>query len=218
MKKIVLKTGIITLGMISALNNDIKVCACEYEHNIQTEKRRSEEEKLVSIYSKVYELDEEVVINKFREMTGNFLDWKEQHVIVNENLSNYDYKYYYNINDKRYDNLEIAVLETVRNISRNPGNYDLTYEDVSSYEDYTTDKCGEEILKYYCDLLKINESAALPIMYEECYTDLSSYAYVYQGNPGGMGPGNTYKNIEVGIIEFIYLLKNSCSLNCLYFF
>lgn len=201
MKKNILKTGILTVGLLSILSNDIKVYASEYKQV------KSEEEQLIEDYCKVFELNEEVVFEKIKRLTGNFKYWKKSVPTVNEEKTGIEYKYIYELNDKEYYNLEVAILETVRDISKNPEYYNLTYEDINSEYEYTTNKSGEEILKYYCDLEEINEYAALPIMYEECYTDLSSDAYLYDNNPAGMGPGYSYKNIEVGIIEFVCLMK-----------
>ena len=204
MKKTILKSGILTIGMLSVLSKDIKVYGSGYS-NIST---KTEEEKLIETYSKVFEVNEDVILDKITRLTGNFKYWRYSEVCVNEDRTDLEYKYIYKINNKEFDNMELAILDTVRDIASNPESYYLTYEDIITDYEYETDKCGEDILKYYSNLIGINEYAALPIMYEECCTDLSSSAYLYDNNPAGMGPGYSYKNIEVGIIEYIYLLKD----------
>ena len=205
MKKITLKTGLLTVGMLSVLAKPVKVYASEDNRVVRGSILQTDEERLVQTYADVFEVSRKTTMDKIKELTGNFEDWKVESIIGNE--SGYDYQYVYKLGDKEYNDIEIAILDTVRDISKHPENYDLTYEDIATDLEYTTESCGEDILKYYCDLLEVNEYAALPIMYEECYKDLSSSAYINQGNPGGMGPGNTYKNIEVGIIEYVYMLK-----------
>ena len=208
MKKTVLKSGILTIGMLSVLSNNVKIYASD-DRVVRGSILQTEEEQLVQAYADVFEISRKTTMDKIKELTGDFKDWKIQAVTPNYNSSNYDYEYTYKINDKEYKDIEVAILDTVRDISKHPENYDLTYEDVYTDYEYSTGACGEDILKYYCDLLEINEYAALPIMYEECYKDLSSSAYVNQNNPAGMGPGYSYKNIEVGIIEYVYLVKKS---------
>lgn len=207
MKKSVLKTGLLTIGMLSVLSGNIKVYADD--RVVKGSILQTEDEQLVQAYADVFEISRKTTMDKIKDLTGDFKSWKSKKITYNENTNNYDYVEVYTINDKDYTNEEIAILETVRDISKNPGNYDLTNEDIATDYEYSTDKCGEDILKYYCDLLGVNEYAALPIMYEECYTDLGSSAYVNQGNPAGIGPNYTFKNIEDGIIYYVYMLRDN---------
>lgn len=206
MKKITLKSGLLTIGMLSILSKPFKVQA---EANVSGSILQTEDEQLVQAYADVFEISRKTTMDKVKELTGDFTDWEITTVVSNEYGSNYDFDKKYLINDKLYDNKEVAILETVRDISNHPENYDLSSEDIATDLEYSTDACGEDILKYYCDLLGVNEYAALPIMYEECYTDLGSSAYINQGNPAGIGPNYTFKNIEDGIIYYVYMLRDN---------
>lgn len=215
MKKILLQAGIITIGSLSILSEPIKVYAGEnkkveiekYDYSKVLEvKSQAEKEEIVRKYSKIYELKENVILKKIKELTNDLLDLKIVTVDINDNLSNYEMNVEYGI-DEGYENEELALFYLVRDISKNPNKYDLEYDDINSGIKYETDECYEDLLKDACDLIEVNKEDALAISLHECGADLGSSNFRNNNNPAGLGPHNYYKNIAVGVYEYAIVLK-----------
>lgn len=208
MKKLLLKTGLLTVGSISLLADDVKIYATSYEYpHVFEEQFKSEEQKLVEKYSHIFEIDEKVTYDKVREITNDFTNYRVGVKTLNENCSGYDYRVKYMINDVMYDDEELAILETVRDIYRNPEDYNLTENDLATDYEYEPTMCAEELIEHYSKLIGPNKYIAASIMYAECGSDLSSYNFLYNNNPAGLGPFNYYNNLEHGIISYMYVLK-----------
>lgn len=224
-KQLLLTTGIITLGGISLLNNkysleknyyyksiektNYKQANKIYETILDVDELKDDysflyEENIegyINHYADVYEINREVVYNKIAELTNDFKDYPWTHLFM--------------INGVSYKNTEQAILYTVRDIYRNPSNYNLESEDLKRDVEYETDTYCEDLVLKYCDLLDVNKEVAMAICYAECGSNLNSYNYINNHNPAGIGPYNYYKNIEHGVIEYIFLLKNGygCTLD-----
>lgn len=201
MKKIILRTGLITIGSLALFSKDLTLSkAYSSDTLLETENSdyMSNTENLIKKFSNIYIVDENIVLNKFRELTLNF--------------SNYNWKHDYAIYDYKYENEELAILSIVRDISKNPEKYDLTLEELKVNCEYETTDYYEDLLSHYSELIGVNKEVALSISYAECGSNLDSSNFLNNHNPAGLGPYNYYDNIEQGVIEYVYFLKNTC--NC----
>lgn len=148
----------------------------------------------IEYYSKVFCLDSDKVHDKLYDMTNNFND--------------YGWRYAYALNGNTYNNSEMAILDTIRDIYNNPEDFDLD-ESIRVESDYEPDMEIEEMICKYSNLYDINKEVALSIVYCECGTDVASDNYLYNNNPAGIGPNMHFLNKEVGVIYFCNMLKNS---------
>lgn len=215
MRKLLLQTGIITIGTLSILSEPIKVYASEnttievqkYDYSKVLEvKSQHEREEIVRKYARIYELDEDTIINKVKELTNDLTKLEIVNITLNENLSNYEMNVEYGIGENGYQNEELALFYTVRDISRNPGNYNLNSDDIIG-DKYENDECFEDLLKEACELIGVDEKNALAISLHECGGDLGSSNFRNNNNPAGLGPHNYYKNIAVAVYEYAIVLK-----------
>lgn len=214
MKKIILKTGILTIGSLALLSKPIKVYADDAQIEIQKYdyskilelKEQEEKEEIVRKYARIYELDEDAIVNKIKELTSDLKELEIVNITLNENLSNYQMSLEYGIGEDSYKNEELALFYIVRDISRNPEKYNLNNDDIVG-EKYETNECFEDILKDACELIEVNKEVALSISCHECGVDLNSSNFRNNNNPAGLGPHNYYKNIVVGIYEYAIVLK-----------
>lgn len=199
MKKILLKAGIITIGSLSILMDDIKVYAANLPLDIPLEdfvekevvenNMIVEKQELVKRFARVYNMNEDIVLNKVKSIANDF----------------YDSNWY----SDEYNNEEEALLYLVKDIKNNSANYDLTSEELKTDKVYKQEECTEDLLEYYCEILGVNKEVALSIVYVECGPALDSANYRVNNNPAGMGPHNSYYNIEHGIVSYVMLLKDS---------
>ena len=195
MKKFLLRTGLITIGGFSIFANDLKLYAKESSYSIEQDNEDYlEDEELVEKYANIYHMNSKVIQEKFRSLTGNYQSilWRNSCMIDNT----------------EYSNRELAILSTVRKIYFNPEEYGLTYEDIKSDKVYETDKCHEDLIWDYSNIIGVNKEVALAISLYECGPALDSYNYLSNHNPAGLGPFNYYLNTEEGIIEYLFILKN----------
>lgn len=201
MRKLLIRAGIITIGSLSVLSEPVKLYAADEQIEIQKYdyskvlevKSQFEKEEIIRNYSKIYELNEETIVNKIKELTDDLTKIE----ILNENNIGFDGK----------QNEELILFYTIRDISRNPKKYNLTSENIIG-EPYETDECYEDILRDACDLIEVNKEVALSISCHECGADLKSYNFRKNHNPAGLGPHNYYRNIAVGVYEYVIILKN----------
>lgn len=199
MKKVLLKTGLITIGSLTILSKNITLNVKAKSPNIiiYLEKHdQNNEEELVRKFANIYEINEDIVLSKVEEITGDF--------------NNYNWNHNYGIYENKYENKELAILSTVRDIYKNPEKYDLTKEDLETNKEYEPDEYYEDLLAYYSELLGVNKEIALSISYAECGSNLDSSNFLNNNNPAGLGPYNYYNNIEHGTIEYVFFLKNCC--------
>lgn len=200
LKKLLLRSGILTIGGFSVFGNNLKVYAEEPETtglymNLGDLEPEYHEEELARYYARVYEINEDVVAKKLNELTDNF--------------TSYPWNHGYYIDGTYYENEELALLTTVRDIYNNPSKYDLTYEDIQSDYEHTTGKCHEELIEKYCNIVGVNKEIALAISYAECGPQLNSYNYYARNNPAGLGPHDVFLNIEQGICEYAFRLRDT---------
>ena len=200
LKKLLLRTGIITIGGVSIFSDNLKVHADEPETKTLSMDLGDLEpeyhgENLVRYYARVYELNEDTIVKKLSELTGNF--------------SSYPWCHEHYINGISYKNEDLAILETVRDIYYNPSKYNLTYEEIQSDYEYITSKCHEELIEKYCNIVGVNKEIALAISYTECGPNLNSYNYYARNNPAGLGPHDVFLNIEQGICEYAFRLRDT---------
>lgn len=154
---------------------------------------------LIKEYSNVFGLNSTVVLNKIKEYTNNF--------------SNYEWLNSYKItNDQSvYSSEEASILFFIKDLSNNPNNYDLTYEELASNQEYQTEKSCEELVEKYSNLFGVKKEIVMSIIYTESGYNLDSYNFRSRNNPAGAGH-TVYKNLEVGIIYHVLNLKNNyCS-------
>lgn len=208
--KLLLKTGILTIGGINIFSKgfviDSKTSQCKLIIQFEDKNNNIELHKddLSRYYARIFEIDEEIISKKMNELTESYKNWKLSYWPTT-----------YKINDNEYKNEKEAILTTVRDIYNNPEKYNLTKEALETDFEYETSTICEDLVQEYCSILAVNKEIALSIIFAECGKNLDSYNYLNNNNPAGMGPYNYYNNIEHGIIEFIYLLKDSfkCNLN-----
>ena len=120
MKKLLLKTGLLTIGSLSILSRDLTLNIQAKTSEIIIDFEESEDlhaEELVRKIANIYEINEEVVVSKLKEITGNF--------------NNYNWNQNYGVYENKYENEELAILSTVRDISKNPEKYNLTKEELA---------------------------------------------------------------------------------------
>lgn len=207
MNKLIIKAGIISVMGMELLSNKIKLDKSHkysktYESFISVDDKIIEYDRTKMIidayeyitkYAAIYEMEPGTIYNKVREITN-------------------DFDIYYNnkfiIEGVEYDKLDLATLSVVRNIYYNKEQYGLTDEDVA-YRSYETYDYCEELVEKYSDILDINKEIAMTICYVECGANLDSNNFIENHNVAGLGPYNHYLNLEQGVIEYTFILKNS---------
>lgn len=194
-KKNLLLASLILGTSFTGVNlNNTNCYAMEKTINDEDSNKPKSIDESIEYYSKVFELDSKKVHDKLYDMTNDFND--------------YGWKYAYAINGNTYDNYEMAILDTIRDIYNNPEDFDLD-ESIRSGEAYETDMEIEEMIYKYSSLYGINKEVALSIVYCECGTSVNSDNYLYNNNPAGIGPNMHFLNKEVGVIYFCNMLKNN---------
>ena len=194
LKKNLLITSLILGTSFTGINsNKINSYAME-TNSINSDNRLYDLDDMISYYCKVFSLKEDIVKNKLNDMTKDFHSSGWQHG--------------YCINNVFYNDMEFAILSTIRDIYYNPENFDLD-DSIRTDEIYETDMEIEEMVYKYSSLYGINKEVALSIVYCECGTDVNSYNYLNNNNPAGIGPNMHFLNKEVGVIYFCNMLKNN---------
>ena len=145
-------------------------------------------------YCIVYNLKQEIVIDIFKKKTHNFND--------------YEWKKYNMIEYKMYDNKDLAILTTIKNINNNPELYGYKKEEIMANYTYVSTNTPEMMVEKYSKIYNIPSEIPISIMYSECGSDMSSHNYLVNNNPAGIGPHKYFENKEIGIIYFIDMLKN----------
>lgn len=194
LKKNLLITSLILGTSFTGINTN-KINSYAMETSINKEDNRLYDlDEMINYYCKVFSLKEDVVKDKLYDMTNDF--------------HSAGWKHGYCINNIFYDNMEFAILNTIRDIYYNPENFDLD-DSIRTNEIYETDMEIEEMIYKYSSLYGINKEVALSIVYCECGTDVNSSNYRNNNNPAGIGPNMHFLNKEVGVIYFCNMLKNN---------
>ena len=152
---------------------------------------------MVDFYSKVFELNSEVIYNKINEIINLDL---ESWTILNK------------LNGVEYKSKDEAILRTVYDIYQNPSKYSLDNNSIKSTKGYELSNYKPEELVYkFSTVLDVNPQIALAIAYCECGYKLNSYNFVNKHNIGGIrGNGGfvKFKNEAYGIFKYVLMLRN----------
>lgn len=153
--------------------------------------------EMVDFYSKVFELNNEVIYSKINE-------------IINTDIESW--MLYNRLNGIDYSNNEEAILKTIYDIYQNPSKYNLDNNSIKSNNGYELSNFKPEELVYkFSTVLDVNPQIALAIAYCECGYKLNSYNFVNKHNIGGIrGNGGfvRFKNEAYGIFKYILMLRN----------
>ena len=197
LKKNLLISTLVASTLVGSINLNKNTCyASEYGTGqvvIDHDNRPQTIDDIINYYCKVFSLDTDIVKEKLYDMTYNFHSPGWQHG--------------YCINNIFYDNMEYALLTTIRDIYYNPEAFDLD-ESIRTNEIYETDMEIEEMVYKYSSLYGINKEVALSIVYCECGSNVNSSNYLNNNNPAGIGPFMHFLNKEVGVIYFCNMLKD----------
>lgn len=149
-------------------------------------------------YSKVFELDENIIYNKINELINN---------------EPYGWDYANVINDESYQTKEQAIARTIYDIYRNPENYGFNEDEIKSSNEYQLDNyLPEELVYKFGMVLDVNPYLAMSIAYCECGRKLDSSNFKNNHNIGGITGNNgyiKYKNEASGIFRFIIMLHDN---------
>ncbi|MCR5787552.1 MAG: hypothetical protein K6G37_00435 [Bacilli bacterium] len=153
--------------------------------------------EMVDFYSKVFELNSEIIYNKINEIINLDL---ESWTILNK------------LNGVEYKSKDEAILRTVYDIYQNPSKYALDNNSIKSNKGYELSNYKPEELVYkFSTVLDVNPQIALAIAYCECGYKLNSYNFVNKHNIGGIrGNGGfvKFKNEAYGIFKYVLMLRN----------
>lgn len=163
------------------------------------------QDEMISFYSKVFQLNGEIIRDKILEL---------------ENNDPYSW-YYGNILDRKcYETEEQAIARTIANISEHPEDFDLIEEDIREENYELSEYLPEELICKFSDVIGINPNIALAIAYGECGSSLDSYNFTHNHNAAGIHPrdgytGPTtsegyviYRNEAEGLFRFVLLLHD----------
>ena len=154
-------------------------------------------EEMVSFYSKVFELNENVSAAVIYNIIGN---------------NNYSLDTEVELNGTTYNSLEEGISRILHDLSKSPSSYGYSEDDVRSKDGYQLDYYyPEELIYKFSKVLDVNPYIALAIAYGECGRNLDSYLFVNNHNPGGIvsnGGFAKYRNEAAGMYEFTRLLHD----------
>ena len=162
-------------------------------------------EDMISFYSKVFELDENVISN-----TINNIIEQDSDAFYENNT----------INGIEYNSREEAILRTVRDIYTNSSNYNLDRDEIhTEYE--LNDLSPEEFIYKFSHVIGINPNIALAVAYSESGRSLSSHNFLTNYNVAGLHPRQgynrpttregyvIYQNMADGLLDFVIILHDN---------
>lgn len=162
-------------------------------------------EDMISFYSKVFELDENVISN-----TINNIIEQDSDAFYEDNI----------INGIEYNSREEAILRTVRDIYTNSSNYNLNRDEIhTEYE--LNDLSPEEFIYKFSHVIGINPNIALAVAYSESGRSLSSHNFLTNYNVAGLHPREgynrpttregyvIYQNMADGLLDFVIILHDN---------
>ena len=151
-------------------------------------------DEAIELYSNIFEVDSSI--------TGEIVYYQ-----INENSDDF---YNNNIlNGVQYENMYEAVFFTILDIVYHPSKYNLNGESIRTYNTFETELTAEELTYIFSEYFNINPFFAMSIEYTECGNDMSSYDWINNNNPAGIGPHNHFRNKATGVIYLCYLLNNT---------
>lgn len=162
--------------------------------------------EMITFYSKVFQLNDEMVASKIYE----FIESDEK-AWENDNI----------LNGEEYDSKEEAIAKTIADISNYPEDYGFDEYELAT-EDYELDQYEpEELIYKFSDVIGVNPYIALAIAYGESGTRLNSDNFEIRHNVGGLRrrsgdphPATSwglaiYKNEAEGLYRFVEILHNN---------
>ena len=154
-------------------------------------------DEIISFYSKVFELKEDVTSELIYDILDN---------------NSYGWQYGQYINGVEYNDIEEAIARICCDISYYPEDYGLTEEDIRSLDGYQLDQfLPEELIYKFSTLLGVNPNIALAIAYAESGRCLDSLNFQNNNNVGGIVGSNGYvhyRNQATGLFKFIMMLSD----------
>lgn len=152
---------------------------------------------MISFYSKVFTLNEDIINSKIYELINN---------------DPYSWEYACMLNHVSYDNVEQAIARTIYDIAFNPESYNLSEEEINSDEYLLDQFVPEEFIYKFSTVLDVNPNLALSIACCECGRTLDSYNAINNHNFGGITGSNgyiVYPNDAEGLFRFILMLHDN---------
>ena len=179
----------------------------EEEKEVSTEQQFQQEMAvLVKEYSKIYEVDYDVVYGKICELTDDFMDEK---FLESGYISGVTCK-----GCEVYTaNRELSILTAVRAISQLPERFGLTEEQLYTGESYDSGIPYEQLIARYADIFEVSEYRNLAYGIFRAETGGNSSLLVNHNNYGGLrnsssgGGFDHQSNRDKGAIEFIATLR-----------
>lgn len=163
------------------------------------------QEEMISFYSKVFQLNEDIMANKIEELiNSDYTSW------MNGNM----------LNGIAYETVEQAIARTLADISLRPEEFNLTEEAIRTEEYELSDYIPEELIYKFSEVIGVNPNIALAIAYGESGTSLSSYNFRTNYNVAGLhrrtgdpspqtGEGYViFRNQADGLIRFTMVLRD----------
>lgn len=127
--------------------------------------------EMIAFYSKVFQLNDELVAEKVYEfIQNNPTGWEYSNVLNGEN----------------YDSQEQAIALTLLDISLFPEDYGYEEEDIRVEEYELEEYIPEELIYKFSEVLGVNPNIALAIAYGESGRDLDSYNFTHNYNVAGL--------------------------------
>ena len=162
--------------------------------------------EMITFYSKVFQLNDEMVASKIYEFIELNEDaWKEENIL----------------NGTQYDSKEEAIAKTIADISNFPEDYGFDEYELAT-EDYELDQYEpEELIYKFSYVIGVNPEIAEAIAYGESGTRLNSDNFEIRHNVGGLRrrsgdphPATSwglaiYKNEAEGLYRFVEILHDN---------
>lgn len=110
-------------------------------------------------------------------------------------------------------NWSCTILKCAKDLyeeSRKEGYYDS----IATDEEYTVTLPPEQLVEKYAEIVGVNKYIAMAIAYTECKEPISTdWNYRTNGNIAGIGGDMHFKNAEVGIIYYMFMLRDNYGVN-----
>lgn len=168
------------------------------EPEIIVEEQISPEQQLIEEFCNAYNINSEIAYKIAIDKTNNFTD--------DEYLKTFNVKgTKLGGIERSYQTKEQGLLLFVRNLAQIPSTFGVTKEEIMNENIYENPNTYENITKRYSEIMGMDPSLVLAIMYNESAI-FKSDMFLYMNNPGGLKNGNyfwNFKSKEEGIIETV---------------
>lgn len=202
--KIVIFSSILGLSLISSYKNrpkkidinnyDVAGTVTSFDDTSYTYEDilYNKTKKLVKDYAYVFNLKDEVVLDAISKNLDNSTkkDLRENYNIIGT--------------DKEYDNLDVQVILTAKDITKNPKKYGYSSGEIYLNEKVESNLTIRELVYKYADAFDIDRDIALSIScaesgwFKEGIATVKNNPYSYRLSSG---PFATFDNLERGILE-----------------